>query len=206
MLFDNLFNIVSSYIVSEGYCESITRYSTSLNGYEIEKYLIERAEKYRIGFRGATKLSSLATYTIFNGIAFAIYNQWSASSIREKNFYFFCKRYQEILQIKYLLALNPEDFMSTKADYFLSRLFSQCETIIKYEFHRLNYDDIEIVSNPRESGDYNYYNPMEVRPILEFFHNIGQAIFYNWKEGTSARLAYVKELISGTGGFNPFGL
>lgn len=206
MLFENLFSKVRNYVVSQGYCESITLYPTSLRGYEIEKYLIERAEKYKIGFRGTPKLSSLVTYVIFNGIAFAIYNQWSASAVGEKNFYFFCKRYQEILQIKYLLAINPEDLMSSKADFFLTRILSDCETLIINEFQKLNYEDVEIVTNPRESGEYNDYNISDVRSLLEFFHNIGQAIFYNWKEGTSARLAYVNELISGTGGFNPFGL
>jgi hypothetical protein len=178
---------IEDIVIKEGYAP-ILDYSISLSGYEIYKYYIEKAEKYKLGFSDSPLLSYAIPRMIYDGIAYRQYMYWDIQG--DKNYYYFRRNYAKTLDIAYA-AMSLEELGCL--DYlivhdFFERIATLCNNHLK--------DDYYIHEGEDNIEDLQY--------VFEKMHFLGRSIYSCWKEGNCPRFRFVKRIIDDS--FNPYGI
>ena len=125
---------IEDIVIKDGYAP-ILDYSISLSGYEIYKYYIEKAEKYKLGFSDSPLLSYAIPRMIYDGIAYRQYMYWDIQG--DKNYYYFRRNYAKTLDIAYA-AMSLEELGCL--DYlivhdFFDRIATLCNNHLKDDYY-----------------------------------------------------------------------
>ena len=181
---------IEEIVINEGYAPELD-YSVKLSGYEIYKYYIEKAEKYKLGFSDSPLLSYAIPRMIYDGMAYRQYLDWDIQG--EKNYYYFRRKYAATLEIAYVMISSEElgNLDRLIVNEFFVRIKSLCENFLEEDYYINN--------------DFGYHDDIaDLRFVFERMHILGYSIFSCWKENKSPRFRFVKNILDDS--FNPYGL
>lgn len=187
----SLVKIIEDIVIKEGYAPNLD-YSISLSGYEIYKYYIEKAEKYKLGFSGSPLLSYAIPRMIYDGIAYRQYMDWDV--VGDKNYYYFRRNYAKTLDMAYAM-MSSEELGSLDClivhDFF-ERIATLCKNHLEEDYYINDEDNI--------CED----NITDLQYVFEKMHILGHSIYSCWKENKCPRFRFVKRITDDS--FNPFGI
>jgi len=179
---------IEDIIIKEGYAPNLD-FSISLSGYEIYKYYIEKAQKYKLGFSDSPLLSYAIPRMIYDGIAYRQYMDWDIKG--EKNYYYFRYYCAQTLDMAYAM-MSLEELGSLDNlivhDFFV-RISALCKSHLENDYY-IN----EEYSYQDDSSDLQY--------VFERMHILGHSIYSCWKDGKCPRFRFVNRIIDDS--FNPF--
>ena len=189
--YKDIINRITILITESGYAPVIS-YQNALSGYEIVKYFIERAEKYKLGLcpEGTPLLSHAIPRIVFDGIAFQQYLEWDMNS--ERNYYYFRYNYAQILDLLYLFMMGENQELGDIDIMIVSTLFHKIDKIVTEEIS----NDFYLENNNGYLEDEN------IKTLFAKLHILGRSIFLCWKSQNRPRFRMANKLIDEQ--FNPF--